>query len=96
MSIYDTIYCELKCRHCGVTAEFEVDVRFSNTNLNQYKIGDCINEIYRLLVEANQAFKIEGYAVYEHCHKDFFTEITVVDKVIKKVVVDCKTLGYLH
>lgn len=95
MSLYDTINCELTCPHCGVTADFEVDVRFSNANLLLYKIGSSINETHRQLLEGNHDFKIDGYTVRDDCQKDFFTLVSIENKIIKNIFIDTNRQGYL-
>lgn len=95
MSVYDSILCELTCPHCSVTAEFDVEVRFSSANLFLYKVGSRIDETYKPLLQGNSDFEIEGYTDCENCKKDFFTLVSVKNKTIKNVVVDIVRQGYL-
>lgn len=94
MSVFDSIYHQMTCPCCGKPDEFDIEVRFANANLKRYRINDFLTEDNQILPKS--AFEIDGYTVCEnHCHKDFFVKIQIVNKQIKSIEMNNTLKGYL-
>jgi hypothetical protein len=89
MSMFNLLNAKLKCVHCKVENEMEIELFFGDRKLNTYGLGDYYPlDSNETDVEKVKSLSGEGYAECGNCRACFYVIVWIKNKHLHSLEID--------
>ena len=89
MSMFNLLNANVKCLHCKVDSEMEIELFFGDRQLKTYSLGDKYPIPENSLdLETSESVFGEGYAECSNCRACFYIIVEVKNQSLHGVVAD--------